>query len=148
MYITQDIERLGVPACSEFKMKKGLNDPMWAWSVEKHGCHGGRLFALYRHEEILKKKSSSLKPLVLFGNNFTGLFLGWPFSKIVCEILIHLKTWPPWGRETCCTRRQGSAQISNPLGQMAHWVWKRWAISENMGPLWNSHIWRQWFISI
>ena len=81
---------------------------------------GGRLFALYGHEEILQK-SSSLKSLVLIGNNFTGiflggpfskivcekntwprwgwggLFLGWPFSKIVCEILIRPKTWPSWG---------------------------------------------------
>ena len=30
--------------------------------------------------------------------------------------------------------QQGFAQKSNPLGQMAHWAWKMWAISENMGP--------------
>ena len=43
---------------------------------------------------------SPLKPLVRFWNNFTGLFLGGPFSKIVCEILVRRKTWPPgaWGR--------------------------------------------------
>ena len=29
---------------------------------------------------------------------------------------------------------QGSAYISNPLGQIAHWVWKRWAIQKILGP--------------
>ena len=68
------------------------------WSVEKPWppWGGGRLCALYGHEEILKK-SSSLKPLFRIWNNFTRLFLVWPFSKTVCEILIHQKTWPPWG---------------------------------------------------
>ena len=42
------------------------------------------------------KKSSSVKPLVWFWNNFTGMFLGWHFSKIVREILIRWKTWLPW----------------------------------------------------
>ena len=53
------------------------------WSVHKHGEWG--LLALYRHEKILKK-SSSLKLLVRFWNNFTGIFLGLPFSKIVRKI--------------------------------------------------------------
>ena len=57
---------------------------------------GVRFFALYRHEETLKK-SSSLKLLIRFWNNFTGMFLGWPFSKLVHEILIHQKTWSPLG---------------------------------------------------
>ena len=56
---------------------------------------GRRLFALYGHQEILKK--SSLKPLVRFWNNFTGMFLGWAFSNFVCKILFCWKTWPPWG---------------------------------------------------
>ena len=41
----------------------------------KHGSGEWALFALYGHEEI-HKKSSTLKPLVRFGNNFTGMFLG------------------------------------------------------------------------
>ena len=41
------------------------------WSVHKHGSGEWRLFALYRHEEILKK--SSQKPLVQFWNHFTGI---------------------------------------------------------------------------
>ena len=60
------------------------------------GGGGERLFALYGHEEILKK-SFSLKPLVRIWNNFTRLFLVWPFSKVVHEYLIHRKIWPPWG---------------------------------------------------
>ena len=32
-----------------------------------------------------------------FWNNFPGMYLGWPFSKIVRKILIHWKTWPSWG---------------------------------------------------
>ena len=35
------------------------------WSIHKHGSGEWGLFALYGHEEILKK-SSSLKPLVRF----------------------------------------------------------------------------------
>ena len=57
------------------------------WSVHKHGSGEWGLLALHGHEEILKK-SSSLKLLVRFWNNFTGMFLGWPFSKSVREILI------------------------------------------------------------
>ena len=57
------------------------------WSVHKHGSGEWRLLALYGHEEILKK-SSSPKPLVIFWNNFTGMFLVWPFSKTVRIILI------------------------------------------------------------
>ena len=71
--------------------------------MEKHGRHGGgRLFVLYGHEEVLWK-SFSLKPLVRFWNNFTGLFIVWPFSKIVFEILIRRKTWPPWGWGSLCS---------------------------------------------
>ena len=43
------------------------------WSVHKHGSGKWGLFALYRHEEILKKSSSYKKPLVRFWNNFTGI---------------------------------------------------------------------------
>ena len=42
------------------------------WSVYKYGLRKWGLFALYRHEEILKK-SCSQKPLVRFWNNFTGI---------------------------------------------------------------------------
>ena len=42
------------------------------WSVYKYGSGEWGLFALYRHEEILKK-SCSQKPLVRFWNNFTGI---------------------------------------------------------------------------
>ena len=42
------------------------------WSVHKHGSGEWGLFALYRHEEILKK-SSSQKLLVRFWNNCTGV---------------------------------------------------------------------------
>ena len=42
------------------------------WSINKYGSGEWGLFALYRHEEILKK-SCSQKPLVRFWNNFTGI---------------------------------------------------------------------------
>ena len=54
------------------------------WSIHKQGCGEWGLLALYGHEEILKK-SSSPKPLVRFWNNFTGTFLGWPFSKMFAK---------------------------------------------------------------
>ena len=57
------------------------------WSIHKDGSGEWGLLALYGHEEILKN-SSSLTPQVRFWNNFTGMFLGWSFSKIVHEILI------------------------------------------------------------
>ena len=57
----------------------------------------GGLFALYRHEEVLKK-SSSQNPLVWFWNNFTGMFLWWPFSKTVCEFWsVHKHGSGEWG---------------------------------------------------
>ena len=61
-----------------------LGDPLQKlfakfWSIHKHGSGEWGLLALYGHEEILKK--SSPKPLVRFLNNFTGMFLGWPFFK-------------------------------------------------------------------
>ena len=59
------------------------------WSVYKHGSGEWGLLALKGHEEILKK-SCSPKLLVRFWNNFTGMFFGWPFSKIVRKILICL----------------------------------------------------------
>ena len=66
------------------------------WSVKKHGCSGGGFFRSVDFREILQN-SSPLKLLVRFWNNFGGLYLGWPFSKIVREILIRRKTWPPGG---------------------------------------------------
>ena len=54
------------------------------WSIHKHGSGEWGCLALYRNEQILRK-SSSLKPLVRFWNNFTGMFLGWPFLKIVVK---------------------------------------------------------------
>ena len=58
---------------SDFEMisqECSLGDPFQKlfakfWSVYKYGCGVWGLFALYRHEEILKK-SSSQKPLVRF----------------------------------------------------------------------------------
>ena len=70
------------------------------WSVKKCGSGEWGLLALYRNEGILKK-SSSLKPIVRFWNNFTELLLGWPFLKIVREILIDEETWLWWMRATC-----------------------------------------------
>ena len=52
------------------------------------------------HEEI-PKKSSFLKLLVRFWNNFTGIFLGRPFSKIVGKILIRPLTWLWWMGASC-----------------------------------------------
>ena len=59
------------------------------WSVYKYGSGEWGLFALYGHEEILEKLFS-LKLLVRFWNNFTGMFIGWPFSKTDCKIVIYL----------------------------------------------------------
>ena len=56
------------------------------WSVNKYHSGEWGLFALYGHEEILKKLFSP-KLLVRFWNKFTGMFLGWPFSKTVRKIL-------------------------------------------------------------
>ena len=70
------------------------------WSVKKCGSGEWGLLALYRNEGILKK-SSSLKPMVRFWNNFTELLLGWPFLKIVRKILIDEETWLWWMRATC-----------------------------------------------
>ena len=44
-------------------------------SVYKYGSGEWGLFALYGHEEILKKNFSPKLP-VRFCNNFTGMFLG------------------------------------------------------------------------
>ena len=68
-----------------------LGDPFYKlfakfWSVHKHGSGEWGLLALSGHEEILKKSSPKLQ--VRFWNNFKGMFLGWPFSKSVREILI------------------------------------------------------------
>ena len=78
------------------------------WSIKKCGPGEWGLLALYRNEGILKK-SSSLKPLVRFWNNFTELFLGWPFSKIVCEILIGEETWLWWMGATCTIGKWGNS---------------------------------------
>jgi len=40
-------------------------------------------------------KSSSLKLLVEFQNNFTEMILGWTATKVVQRIMICQKTWPP-----------------------------------------------------
>ena len=78
------------------------------WSIKKCGPGEWGLLALYRNEGILKK-SSSLKPLVRFWNNFTELFLGWPFSKIVREILIGEETWLWWMGATCTIGKWGNS---------------------------------------
>ena len=60
------------------------------------GGEGGKdFFALYGHEEILKKKSCP-KPLVRIWNNFTSLFLVWSFLNSVREYMICRKIWPTW----------------------------------------------------
>ena len=55
------------------------------WSVHKHGSgewgHMKKFLKMF-------KKSSSLKPMVKFWNNFTGILFWWPFSKTVCDSLI------------------------------------------------------------
>ena len=61
------------------------------WSIKKkHGSGELGLLALCTciWPRQNPSKSYSLKPLVRFLNNFTEVFFGWPFSKIVCEILI------------------------------------------------------------
>ena len=63
----------------------------------------------------LQRNSSPLKPLVRFWNNFTGLFLGWPFSKIVRKILIRGKTWLPWGEDFSLCRLQRNSSPLKPL---------------------------------
>ena len=78
------------------------------WSIKKCGPGEWGLLALYRNEGILKK-SSSLKPLVRFWNNFTELFLGWPFSKFVREILIGEETWLWWMGATCTIGKWGNS---------------------------------------
>ena len=51
------------------------------WPINKYGPGEWGLLSFYWHKEISNK--SSLKPQVRFWNNFTGIFLGWSFSKIV-----------------------------------------------------------------
>ena len=84
------------------------NSSVKFWSIKKCGPGEWGLLALYRNEGILKK-SSSLKPLVRFWNNFTELFLGWPFSKIVREILIGEETWLWWMGATCTIGKWGNS---------------------------------------
>ena len=62
-------------------------------SIKNSGCHG--------NEIEFFKQSSPLKPLVWLWNNFTGMFLGWPFSKNVHEILISPKIWLWWIGASC-----------------------------------------------
>ena len=59
------------------------------WSVHKHGSGELGLLALCGHEETHKKslkKSSSLKPLIKFWNNFFGIFPWWPSSKLFMKV--------------------------------------------------------------
>ena len=57
------------------------------WSVQNMALVNGGFLHYTDMKKFLKK--SFLIPLVRFWNNFTGVFLAWPFLKIVCEILIH-----------------------------------------------------------
>ena len=61
-------------------------------------------FLHYTHVKKFLKKSSSLRPLVRFWKKFTDMFLGWPFWKIVWEILIHQQTWLWWMGASCTIR--------------------------------------------
>ena len=56
------------------------------WSVEKHGCHGGRLFFIVWNSEKFFK-ILLLKLLVRFWNNFIEIVLGWPFQKLFAKVL-------------------------------------------------------------
>ena len=66
------------------------------WCVQKHGAGEWGLLALYWHEEILIKSSQKL--LVWFWNNFTGMFLRWPFSKLFAQFWsVHKHNSGEWG---------------------------------------------------
>ena len=65
--------------------------------VKKHGRQGaGLIFPIYLYRKL--KKSSCPKPLDRFQYNFAEMFLWWSSTKIVQDIWIRQKTWPPGGR--------------------------------------------------
>ena len=68
-----------------------------SWFVKKHGGQGaGLIFPIYLYRKI--KKSSCQKPLLdQFQYNLAEMFLWWPSTKIIQDILIRQKTWRPGG---------------------------------------------------
>ena len=66
-------------------------------SIKNAGCHGNEI---KNFKQFFKKSP----PLVRFWNNFIGMFLGWPFLKSVCGILIGPKTWLWWMGASCTIR--------------------------------------------
>ena len=62
------------------------------WSVNKNGS-GEWVLLHYTDINKFLNESSHMKPLVRFWNNFMEMFLAWPFSNIVYEILICPLTW-------------------------------------------------------
>ena len=97
----------------------------------------GGLHSLYAHEQILK--TSSLKPLVRFWNNFTEMFFGWPFSKIVGEIWsVNKHGICEWGLLALYGHKEILVN-SSPKAQKKKWPWYsqkfRWAIQGH--PLFN-----------
>ena len=97
------------------------------WSVKKCGSGEWGLLTPYRNKGILKK-SSSLKPMVRFWNNFTELLLGWPFLKIVREILIDEETWLWWMRATCTIGKWRNSYkffFSDMSGQILKWFHRK-----------------------
>ena len=64
--------------------------------IKKHGSQGaGLIFPIYLYRKLLK--SSCQKPLDRFQYNFAEMFLWWSSTKIVQDIWIRQKTWPPGG---------------------------------------------------
>ena len=70
-----------VPCVTLFK------NQLWNFDLSKKVANVGGGFLHCGRREIIQS-SSPLKPLVRFWNNFIEMFLGWPFPKKVCEILI------------------------------------------------------------
>ena len=65
--------------------------------VKKHSRQGaGLIFPIYLYRKL--KKTSCQKPLDRFQYNFAEMFLWWSSTKIVQDIVIRQKTWPPGGR--------------------------------------------------
>ena len=90
------------------------------WSVHKHGSCEWGLLALYVHEENLQK--SSPKPLVRFWNNFTGMFLAWPFSKIFCKIWsLHKLGSGEWGLFALYGHEEILKKSCSPKPQVQFW---------------------------
>ena len=86
--------------------KGSLGDPLPSlfkscWFVKKHGRHGAELiFLIWTYSNL--RKSSSLKLLAWFQNNFTERILEWPSTKLIQIVLVRRKTWSPGGGAYFC----------------------------------------------